>query len=175
MSNKINVMLDLDGVMVDFPKFIEQKYGTSDYDKIRDMIGAGQLWKQLGQVDHLFLNLDPMPGYKTLFNYIYTLHKTGAVDRYEILTSLPYSTDKLVTSKQDKITWVRKYLDKDIPVNTVVGGAKKAQYVKSKNDILIDDMKRNIDEWNKAGGTGILFTSNGQAIAELGKILDSNK
>lgn len=172
--SKINVFLDLDGVMVDFPKKLRELFGTSNYDELRATIGNDALWSELGNVDHLFLNLEPMDNYKTLFNYIKSFHQTNIIDRFEILTSLPYSTDKLVTSKEDKIKWVCKHLDPDIIVNTVIGGSEKAKYVNGKNDILIDDLPRNIQAWEKAGGTGILFVSNGDAMAQLDGFININ-
>ena len=171
MSDKVRIYLDMDGVICNFPEKLQSIFGTSDYEELRHTVGTDKLWKELGQVDHLFLNLNPMPNYKTLFNYLQSLYDKGYVDEFEILTSLPHPTDKLHTAKQDKIDWVRKYLSKDIPVNTVIGGTEKAKYVKSKNDILVDDLTRNIEAWNKAGGTGIHFTNNATAIAEIDKLL----
>jgi hypothetical protein len=112
-----------------------------------------------------------MPNYRTLFDHLKRLENEGKI-HLEILTSLPYSTDKLVTSKEDKIAWVRKYLDKNIKVNTVVGGAKKAEFVKSSTDVLIDDLDRNINAWKEAGGIGILFKNNADAIVDLSKVLE---
>ncbi len=162
----VNFFLDMDGVLVDLDRKIQEIFGT-DYNKIDN---KNYLWDKLGDIDHLFLNLEPMPHYRTLFNYLKSLEQIGSI-HLEILTSLPYSTNKLVTAKQDKIDWVRKYLDPDIVVNTVVGGAKKRNFVKHPTDILLDDMPRNIDAWNDAGGTGILFKNNADAISRIGRIL----
>jgi len=162
----VNFFLDMDGVICDLDRKIQEVFGT-DYAAIQN---KNYLWSKLGDIDHLFLNLEPMPHYRTLFNYLKSLEQIGSI-HLEILTSLPYSTNKLVTAKQDKIDWVRKYLDPDIVVNTVVGGAKKAQFVKNKSDILLDDMPRNIDKWVEAGGTGILFKNNADAISRIGRIL----
>jgi hypothetical protein len=159
----INVYLDLDGVMVNLDKKIQEVFGT-EYKNISPNI----LWDTLGDIPNLFLNLEPMPNYLTLFNFLKQLESNGTI-HLEILTSLPYSTKKLVTSKQDKTAWVREYLDKDIVVNTVVGGAKKAKFVKHPTDILIDDLERNIIAWQTAGGIGILHKSNGYTIAGLGQ------
>ena len=158
----INVMLDLDGVMVNLDKKIQEVFGT-DYKNVPSNV----LWNTLGEIDNLFLNLEPMPSYLTLFNYLQQLHNTGVI-KLEILTSLPYSTKKLVTSKQDKTEWVRQYLDKNIKVNTVVGGAKKAKFVTQPTDILIDDLERNITAWQNAGGVGILHKSVAYTIAAIG-------
>lgn len=166
----VNVFLDMDGVMVNLDQKIREVFGTN-YEKISD---KNYLWSVLGDIDHLFLHLEPMPYYKTLFSYLQSLERIGTI-HLEILTSLPYSTDKLVTAREDKIAWVRKYLDPDIPVNTVVGGHLKAKYIEHDSDILIDDMPRNIDVWNKAGGTGILYLNNADTIARLSNILIGEK
>lgn len=165
----VTVMLDLDGVMVDLDKFIHEIFNRDYKDSVKD-IGADVLWGKLGEIPHMFLNLDPMPNYKTLYNYLKSLEKANVI-HLEILTSLPYSTNKLVTARQDKIDWVKQYLDKDIVVNTVVGGAKKAKFVKTPTDILIDDMQKNIDAWNAAGARGILFVNNSDTIAQLDRLL----
>lgn len=169
--DKINVFLDLDGVMVDFDAKLHELFGKS-YDEVKQEMHVGDIWGKLGDVDHLFLNLKPLPHYKTLFNYLNCLHKIGAINKFEILTSIPHPTKQLKTSRQDKIDWVRQHLDANIVVNTVFGGEKKARYVKDSNDILIDDMVRNIDAWNKAGGTGIHFKNNADTIAAIGKLLN---
>jgi hypothetical protein len=166
----VNFMLDLDGVICDLDRKIQEVFGN-DYNKIDD---KNYLWNKLSEIDHLFLNLEPMPYYRTLFNYLKSLERIGSI-HLEILTSLPYSTGKLVSAREDKIAWVRKYLDPDIIVNTVVGGAKKAQYVKHPTDILLDDMPRNIDAWINAGGTGILYKNNADAISKIGNILVGKK
>lgn len=163
----VNVFCDLDGVLVNLDQKIREVFGT-DYNKISD---KNYLWNVLGDIEHLFLRLEPMPYYKTLFSYLQSLERIGTI-HLEILTSLPYSTNKLVTAREDKIAWVRKYLDPDIPVNTVVGGAKKAKYVTGKDSILIDDMPRNIEAWNTAGGTGILYLNNADTIIKLDNILN---
>ena len=161
----IDVYLDLDGVMVNLDAKIQELFGKNYKE-----LASSELWGELGKIDHLFLNLDPMPNYLTLFNYLKTKEQAGLI-KLEILTSLPYSTNKLVSAKDDKIAWVREHLDKDIKVNTVVGGAKKARYVNSPKDILIDDMERNIDAWNQAGGRGILFKNNADTMATLDTML----
>lgn len=160
----INVYCDLDGVMVNLDKKIQEIFGTA-YKNIPSNV----LWNTLGDIPDLFLNLEPMTNYLTLFTVLKTLENNGII-HLEILTSLPYSTKKLVTSKQDKIAWVRKYLDKNIKINTVVGGAKKTKFVKYPTDILIDDLERNITAWENAGGIGILHKSIAHTIAAIGKM-----
>jgi 5'(3')-deoxyribonucleotidase len=165
----INVYLDLDGVMANFDGGVDALFNQPTKEFFAEL-GAFKAWAKLAEVDHLFLNLDPLPNYKTLFSHLKRLHDDGTIN-LEILTSLPIPSGKLVTAKADKIAWVKKYLDKDIKVNTVIGGAKKAKYIKSPTDVLIDDLPRNITAWKDAGGTGILFKNNAETVIQLSKII----
>ena len=40
----------------------------------------------------------------------------------------------------------------------------------SKYDILVDDRASTIDNWNNAGGTGILYKNSSQVISDLKKL-----
>jgi hypothetical protein len=50
---------------------------------------------------------------------------------------------------------VKRLLSGDIVVN-IVFREEKPRFCTGKNCILIDDMEKNIKEWNGMGGTGIL-------------------
>jgi uncharacterized iron-regulated protein len=58
-----------------------------------------------------------------------------------------------------------------LEVITVIGGKNKAKYCKSSEDILIDDLPRNIDAWKETGGIGVLHTSTLDTIQQLEKII----
>jgi hypothetical protein len=70
----------------------------------------------------------------------------------EILSSI--SGDK--NAARGKRIWVSRELGPDTKVNLASNGPEKAKWVKSKYDILIDDLPENIKKWNEAGGAGIL-------------------
>ena len=59
-----------------------------------------------------------------------------------------------MTSGEDKTNWTHRLLSPDIKVN-IVFREDKPQYCTGKGCILIDDMERNIRDWNEMGGTGI--------------------
>lgn len=44
---------------------------------------------------------------------------------------------------------------------------EKRRYVGGKETILIDDLERNISEWENAGGTGIRFESAEQVLNSI--------
>ncbi|MBP8946560.1 MAG: hypothetical protein KBG18_03475, partial [Bacteroidales bacterium] len=48
---------------------------------------------------------------------------------------------------------------------------KEKQNFSAHDHILIDDMKKNIEEWTQRGGIGILHTSTKQTINELQKFI----
>lgn len=154
------IFLDLDGVMTDLPKSAKRLMGD-DYGSLP----ADDFWKHLNSVDHFFLHLDPMPKYKTLWNYLQSTKIP-----LTILTAIPRPTGNLKTAEEDKIAWVRKYLSETIPVITVIGGINKAKYATS-DSLLIDDLKRNTDAFIEAGGHSILHTSISRTIVELHTLL----
>ena len=55
---------------------------------------------------------------------------------------------------------------KDIKVN-IVFREEKPQYCTGPGCILIDDMQRNIRDWNAMGGTGIVHVSAEETIEKL--------
>ena len=86
-----------------------------------------------------------------MFDAIY--EKYG--DKCEILTGIPKPRREIVNAASDKKIWVKRLLSEDIKVN-IVFREEKPQYCTGKGCILIDDMERNIKEWNEMGGTGIV-------------------
>ena len=76
-------------------------------------------------------------------------------DKCEILTGIPKPRREIVNAASDKKAWVKRLLSEDIKVN-IVFREEKPQYCTGKGYILIDDMERNIKEWNEMGGTGIV-------------------
>ena len=67
-------------------------------------------------------------------------------------------------SIQDKKDWCRQVLGRNEVCNVVVSGGDKstaelkAEYCKSKSDILIDDNIKNVNAWIEAGGQAIHWT-----------------
>jgi len=153
------IYLDLDGVFADFKKRFKE---IVHFDYETDPAGA---WKRLDQVDHLFLTLEPFPGALQFFNKI---AETGVPRK--MLTACPRRTGKLVTAAEDKAEWVARYLSPRIEVICTDGWTGKAAYARP-DAILIDDMQRNIDAWQAAGGIGIRHTSEENTLMQLARHL----
>ena len=60
-----------------------------------------------------------------------------------------------------------------IIVNKVLR-AEKVNFCTGKDCILIDDYDRNIAEWEKNGGTGILFTTAEEVMEKIRKLAAEN-
>lgn len=152
------IYLDLDGVFANFNK------GIAEVGAKRGLTSYEDTWKVLDQEDHFFLKLEPLPGAIDMFNLIYS-----SFPNVKMLTALPIITGNFVTAAEDKTKWVHSYLSPTIEVICSNGWADKKNYCKP-DDVLIDDMQRNIDDWNKAGGYGITHTSNANTLIELAMV-----
>lgn len=149
-----NIYFDMDGVLADFdngvrnlchmepiPQNMERYQGYDD-----------ELWAHIRQVPHFYDLLEPMPGAQEMFREVYRRYG----NRCQILTGIPKPRRGITTASEDKIKWVKRLLDPEVIVHTVLREEKK-NYCKGKRSVLVDDLKTNIQEWEEAGGTGILY------------------
>ena len=160
------IYLDMDGVVADFeqrfrdlsgmePKEFEAKYGKNAF------------WDFIDEGDNkikFWVGIPPMEGASQLVNYV-------SKHDYVMLTAPSIKKQ----SRLGKALWIRNHVGKIFPTKPTVifKAAKEKHKVKpslTEKDILIDDKASTIDNWNAAGGTGILYTSANQAISELKKL-----
>jgi 5'(3')-deoxyribonucleotidase len=157
--NKNNYIFycDMDGVLSDFderfeyfsgltPKEYELKYGIDKFwDLIDVKIGEG-FWS----------GMNWMKDGKQLWKYI---------EKY--IPSILSAPSKNPQSHLGKRNWIEKHLPN---IKLILSDASKKKNYSGKNHILIDDRKKNIDDWNKSGGIGILHTSTTDTINQLQKL-----
>ena len=148
------IYFDMDGVLADFDRGARElchmepsPQNEGWYPGIDD-----PMWEKAKTIDHFYDQLELMPGAKELFDLV--RNKYG--DRCEILSGIPKPKRGLLTSAEDKKAWVHRLLSPDIVVNTVLR-EEKPDYCTGKDCILIDDLVRNINEWEAEGGTGVLY------------------
>lgn len=106
-------------------------------------------------------------GGKKLWNFI-------KVYQPVLLTSISRDmSNKLgVNGKKGKQRWIKRELGQEyLTTALIVASGTKDKYV-SLNGILIDDDKRNINQWKKAGGIGILHRNTTATIGQLRKLLN---
>ena len=159
------IYVDMDGVIADFDQRFLDISGMTP-DEYRDKYGVSKFWDLIDEENKVrfWAGIPVMDGAKKLIDYV------SKYD-YEILTAPSIKKQ----SKIGKMVWLRNIHSGLFPNTPKVNfkSAKEKHTVKqtlTKTDILIDDKQSTIDNWNAAGGTGILFTSAGNTIKKLKKL-----
>ena len=159
------IYVDMDGVVADFdtrfrdlsgmaPRDFENKYGKKAFWDLIDEENKVKFW----------VGIPPMPGATELINFV-------SKHDYEMLTAPSIKKQ----SRLGKNLWIRNHTGDIFPSKPKVNfkAAKEKHLIKpslTKKDILIDDRAATIDNWNAAGGNGILYKSAPQVISILKKL-----
>lgn len=160
------IYFDMDGVLADFDRGIRDLCHMEPTNQAGKSEAADDaMWEAVKNIDHFYDKLEPMPGSLNMFQILHD--KYG--NKCEILSGIPKPRRGIMTSGEDKTAWVHRLLGEDIVVNIVFREEKK-NYVKGAGYILIDDLEKNIKEWNKAGGTGIHFTNAGEVLKKISEL-----
>jgi len=156
-KNKYTIFCDLDGVLVDFEKGYEDLTGIDIKNQF--VQGDEKFWAPLTDAGAKFwAALDWMPDGKLLWRYIKKYHPN--------ILSAP-SREK--SSKVGKEAWCRINIPNQYKNLLLVPSWEKKDYA-GENKILIDDMEKNIKEWENNGGIGILHKSTVETIFKLKKL-----
>ena len=157
------IYFDMDGVLADFDRGVREMCGMETLDQgTRSPAQDDLMWEAIRKIDHFYDKLELMPGAKEMFDAVFGAYG----DRCEILTGIPKEKRGIITAAEDKINWMKRILSDQIKVN-ICYRAEKILKCTGSGTILIDDLKKNIDEWQAAGGTGILHRSAGETMKEL--------
>lgn len=157
------IYFDMDGVLADFDRGVEelahfernnQEESTEEQDQ--------KMWEAIRKVPHFYDKLELMHGAKEMFDAVYEAYG----DKCEILTGIPKPHRHIDTAGDDKIAWMHRVLSENIQVNVVFREEKK-NYCTGADCILIDDLLRNITEWEAMGGTGVLCRDSESTIQRL--------
>jgi len=151
----------MDGVIANFHKRYEEIHNTSpSSDDARKRFG--QRFAAFIQ-NKEFEKLELMPDATELLSYL----KTCGVP-VEILSSTARPINNAQISHQKEV-WLGKH-NINYPANFVPGKQFKYKFA-DENSIIIDDTPSVIDDWNKAGGTGILHKDALTTISILNTLL----
>ena len=145
------IYCDMDGVLADFESGYEKLTGVDlkgEFQKGEDF------WEPISKAGVGFwAGLKWMPDGQKLWNYIkpYNPDLLSAPSREE-------------SSRIGKAVWVKYKLP---GTKLILRYAKQKQELANPESILIDDRQVNIDQWEAAGGIGILHTSADNTISQL--------
>lgn len=152
------IYIDLDGVLADLDGWIAERCLAATKDERE-------------------FNLFALHNYKTTFLESPLISKNLELiyyKDYRILSALPkpenffkYAKEVGMPHKEvirryqhlmrNKLNWISKNGLKVENAIIVFGSGLKSAYCQSPEDILYDDYQKNVDEWNAAGGKGILI------------------
>ena len=151
------IYVDMDGVIADFSKRYKERFGVRP-EQTRNNKEFGGYFKKFID-DKEFQTLDMMDDTFILLGF---LDKLPIEKQILSSTARPDSHDAIAPQKQ-------KWLDTrriNYKANFVPGKSLKYKFA-TPDSIIIDDTKSVIDDWNKAGGIGILHTDAISTIAML--------
>ena len=152
------IYCDMDGVLADFEKGIEDIIGGKFND---------DRWNELP--DDFFLQLEPMPDAKKLWDFI------GKYTPF-VLTAVPRSERGPIAARatEDKTRFMNRWFGVSPDRMYPVMRADKMRFAKDGRDgrpnLLIDDHIKNISQFTSAGGIGVRHTSASNTIKELKEI-----
>lgn len=161
------IYLDMDGVLADFDRGVRELCHMEPSPQNEGWRPGmdDPMWAKVRTIDHYYDKLELMPGAKMMFDKLY--EEFGS--KCEILTGIPKPKRGVLIAGEDKINWAHRLLSNDLVVN-IVYREQKPDYCTGKDCILIDDLKKNIEEWEKCGGTGILFTNAEDTLRQVHEI-----
>lgn len=176
-DSAIRIFCDMDGVLTDFDRgFKRMKLNPNHLtpDEYENKHGKNSIWPLIDKrKDRFWKRLPWTKDGRELWDYL---------DRYKPYILSAPSRSKY--SKEGKLAWLslnlginqKKAIEspEDMeadPDKRVILCKDKELFVKSANDILIDDKKSNIEKWTQAGGTGILHNDATDTIKLLEEIV----
>ena len=153
----MKIYLDMDGVLADFFKGLEQFYNVRHWKQIQDKEKSIQA---LAGTD-FFNTLDVFETSQELVNFAKATGDWG-------ICSSPLRGDR-----DNSAYWKRVWLTEKqfLPeVNKLIFTGQKENFAVDKIDgtpnILVDDKPSNIKRWNEAGGIGIRYQANEDDLVE---------
>lgn len=162
MSNTL--YLDMDGVVADFDGYAQR---ILNGNKPNHTIYPDSDWRTLRSNPRLYRDLNKMQDSDQLVQGCRTFCQQRGLNLM-FLTAIPHDND-MPWAFYDKVVWVQTHYP-DIAVHFGPYSHDKHTHCNI-GDILIDDRLSNIEEWNAAGGVGILYSGNASPVLDFLKSL----
>lgn len=151
------IYCDMDQVLCNFIGGAEKVIG-----KPFPQADKNDRWNKISNTKDFWANLDWMPGAKRLYSFI---------QKYDTHILSAYS-DRDDSSRPGKMKWLKKNTKIKRGNINLVKRVDKQKYATTdgKPNVLIDDYKKNIVEWESKGGIGVHHTEVGKTVAELKRL-----
>ena len=174
-SESFIVFCDMDGVMCDFDLQFTQMIGLSPKE-FESQYGTLKFWNEIANKGELFWSsMEKMPDFNQLKDGIVKIVNDNNLD-LQVLTSTsgnwiiknhPRDEAKEVIRniEKGKLEWLRNNWS-GLKVNFSGSGGSKAKFAKP-NSCLIDDLSKNIESFEAAGGKGIIHTTASKSLNDL--------
>ena len=160
-----DLYIDLDGVLVDFLSGVSKLFNIEINNHAQWDILKKDHWNEITSngVDFWY-DLPWVSDGHILWNY---------VRKYSpyILSAYPVNPEGSKFAKIGKRKWVRDNLGNQYVHRTITCKGIEKQNYASPTSILVDDSKRNIDQWISKGGIGIWHKKSSDTIKQLEKYL----
>jgi len=175
-----NVYCDMDGVLADFIGGFGRAYRLSGAAAVEKFLSVPHAWDEVNEKHpDIFAQLEPLPDAATLMRTLKQLERDKRINLF-ILTAVP---TEMLHSRAilDKKDWMYRHFQID-PRKVFVGTRKdKSTYALIDKmegrppSVLIDDFKKNIQEWETRGsGKGIQHFTTARTLPQLHAIVDES-
>lgn len=150
--------VDLDGIGSNWQDYVLKNHfpSFSDIEELNQHPQREELIREVYAKDtHLFLKLPPIDKYNVIIN-----HLKKRMVNWMVLTSAGSLHPDFNMARGDKIRYLQKHFK--IPADKVIVTEESSdkQFWSRPGRTLIDDFRRNCDEWEEMGGTAILVEPN---------------
>ncbi len=155
MDKLPRIYCDMDGVLADFMVAAKKATGQTFNQSNSD-----EHWEVIKKTPKFWSDMPWMPGGRQLWRFI---------SRYQPHILSAYTPND-PNCKPGKIKWLKKNVNlSNMNRINLVRRIQKQNYTKTlgKPTVLIDDFKRNVDQFTQKGGIGIYHTSTTNTIKQL--------
>jgi 5'(3')-deoxyribonucleotidase len=147
-----HIYIDMDGVLANFDKAARSLFGVERYWEIP----KEERWEIIKSTPRFYETMEPLPDARKLLDGV------RGTNSFTILTAL---ARRVPTCSSEKIRWMRKWFS--VPPEQVICVYEDKWPWAVNGDILVDDTKRHIDEWELAGGIGVHHSSTELTLSYL--------
>lgn len=174
-SEQFIVFCDMDGVMCNFDLQFAQMIGSSPKE-FESQYGTPKFWDAIADKGEVFWSsMQKMPDFDQLKAGIVKIVNDNNLD-LQVLTSTSgnwilknhpreEAKDIIRNIEKGKLQWLSNHWS-GLKVNFSGSGRGKGRFAKP-NSCLIDDLPKNVESFETAGGKGIIHTSASNTLSDL--------